>query len=195
MARYTTSAENSCAWQAAGIRPRRNVAARFVALSFTLCSFVAELHQIGRPSPSELSGHAANRRRSFTTTCGTLYYGGVVTLSQSSTLRCCGVGCILRTARGSYFLFCSSLSTARIRSTVLSCRARKRSIRAPPEIEGSWRMRRVSCCRCSKIFFTAVCCASFRSRLLANTLTRLSMVGLWPRCATAGALAKRTWNT
>src|SRR2546421_11114046 len=72
MARYTTSAENSCAWQAAGIRPRRNVAARFVALSFMLCSFVAELHQIGRPSPSELSGHAANRRRWFTTTCGTL---------------------------------------------------------------------------------------------------------------------------
>src|SRR5256885_12213788 len=69
MARYTTSAENSCAWQAAGIRPRRNVAARFVALSFMLCSFVAGLHQIGRPSPSELSGHAAN-----------LY--GVVTLSQ-----------------------------------------------------------------------------------------------------------------
>lgn len=32
MARYTTSAENSCAWQAAGINPRRIATARFVAL-------------------------------------------------------------------------------------------------------------------------------------------------------------------
>ncbi len=40
-------------------------------------------------------------------------------------------------------------------------------------------MRRVSCCRCSRIFFTATCCASFRSRLLANTLTRSS---IWDVC-------------
>ena len=56
-------------------------------------------------------------------------------------------------------------------------------------------MRRASCCRCSKIFFTAACCASFSSRLLANTLTRSSIVGLWPRCATAGALSRSTGNT
>src|SRR4029077_3828233 len=61
-------------------------------------------------------------------------------------------------------------------------------------MEVSCRMRRVSCCRCSKIFFTAACCCSFRPRFLANTLTRSSMVGLWPRCATAGALTKRTGN-
>ena len=48
------------------------------------------------------------------------FYSGVVTLIQSSTLLCSGGGSSLRTARGSYFFFCSSLSMARIRATVSS---------------------------------------------------------------------------
>src|SRR5581483_36852 len=47
-------------------------------------------------------------------------------------------------------------------------------------MDGSRRIRSVSCCRSSRIFVTATCCASSRCKLSASTLTRSS--GLARRC-------------
>lgn len=62
-----------------------------------------------RPPAATESVHALNRSRT-----ADLYFG-VVALSQSSTVFSSGEGPTRLTARGSYFFFCSSLRTARMR--------------------------------------------------------------------------------
>jgi hypothetical protein len=145
------------------------------------CDFVSSCSFSMSPGPrilqkaSEQGAHLleAHRRpraqaRMTRLSCGCVQCG-VVALIQSSTLGCGEVCCVGSCSRGLYFFFCSSLRTARICAAVRTCKARNRLIRSLPEL--SRPMRRVACRRCSRIFFTADCCASLRSRFLANPLT------------------------